>query len=224
VSAASRIVSFAGALAALAFALPPSARAQEPEAPPPAAEEPPPPQAPEPPRVVPPYPPFEYRVVYGALPPEPPRSEFSAKLWAGPGYQHFLDLGMYNGTVGASVGAQKGISSGYAEFQAVLGRTDHGLSTYQGWIGGSWEGTIDRFRLGLGMHFGFLGIKRATTGDLMAAMGVGPFAFATFDLLQYEERRALYVGARFEANWIDAAGGPSLPWLFGPSATLGWRY
>jgi hypothetical protein len=34
-----------------------------------------------------------------------------------------------------------------------------------------------------------------------------------------EQTRALYVGARFEATWIDAGGGPSLPWLFGPSAT-----
>jgi hypothetical protein len=180
---------------------------------------------PQPPQV----PPTPYYLMpapyYGTLPPQPPvrgASVFSAKLWAGPSYQRFYDLTLYGADLGVSLGAQRGISGWYGEIEANFGRTEHGLSTYQGWFGGSWEGTIDRLRLGVGVHVGFLGVQRATTGDLITGIGAGFFGFASVDLIQSDAGHALYVAARMSANWMD--GGPDSPLLWGPNASLGWRY
>ena len=114
------------------------------------------------------------------------------------------------------------MSGWYGEMEGIIGRTDHGLPTYQYWIGPTWEGRIDRVRLGVGLHFGWTGIGRATEGNMMSAFGLGFFGFASYDLYQSEEGHALYVGARMTANWLD--GGPSSVAQYGPSATLGWRY
>jgi hypothetical protein len=178
-----------------------------------------------------PAPPMPYygppAAYYPAPAPEPlPRrsaSTFSAKLWAGPSYERFYDLAMYGADFGVSLGAQRGISGWYGELEGVVGKTDHGLSTYQYWMGGSWEGRIDRVHLGLGVHLGMLAISRATTGDLMTGFGFGAFGFATVDLYQDEAGHALYLGAKITANVMEdgEGGGPA---LWGPSATLGWRY
>jgi hypothetical protein len=168
-------------------------------------------------------PPQAYYPVPEPLVPRRSASVFSAKVWAGPSYERLYDLSLYGADFGVALGAQRGISGWYAEIEGNIGRTDHGLGTYQYWVGGSWEGKIDRVHLGLGVHLGFLGINRATTGDMMTGFGFGAFGFASVDLYQSEGGHALYLGAKITGNVMqDGAGGA--PALWGPSAMLGWRY
>jgi hypothetical protein len=156
------------------------------------------------------------------LPPQPisqrERSRFSAKLWAGPAYQKLFDVDIYSAAIGASFGAQRGISGWYGEMQGNFGRTLHGLSTYEYWAGGSWEGKIDRVHLGLGVHLGLLSIVRATDGTTMSGFGFGGFVFGSVDLYQTEEGHALYLGLRMTLD--DVSSNP----IYGPSASLGWRF
>jgi len=192
---------------------------------PPVVDQGPPPAAADPA----PYPyPYPYPYYYPPAPPSPsdlpppptPRSKstFSTKLWAGPEYQKLFDVSMYSAAFGISLGAQRGISGWYAEMQGNLGETVHGLSIYEYWLGASWEGKIDRLHLGLGLHFGVLGISRATTGGIMSGGGAGGFGFASYDLYQSEDGHAVYVGARMTVDTLSDA------LLWGPSASLGWRY
>jgi hypothetical protein len=149
---------------------------------------------------------------------------FSAKLFVGPSYQRLYDLAISGANFGASVGAQRGISGFYFEVEGLAGRTAHGLSTHQVWIGGSWEAKLSRLHLGLGLHIGWLGIARATTtGGFIGGVGIGIFGFASVDLYQLEDNQALYLGARFTGDWMDSGTAPAVP-LWGPSATLGWRF
>lgn len=170
----------------------------------------------------PPYPyPYPYYDPQAPLPPPPPpqrTSQFSAKLWAGPQYQRLFDVDLYTAVFGVSLGAQRGISGWYGEMQGNFGSTVHGLSTYEYWAGASWEGKIDRVHLGLGLHLGLVAIKRATDGTSMSDVGVGGFAFASVDLYQAEGGHALYLGARMNCDTVANTS------LFGPSASLGWRY
>jgi hypothetical protein len=146
------------------------------------------------------------------------RSRLSAKLWAGPAYQKLFDVGLYSAAIGASLGAQRGISGWYGEMQGNFGSTVHGLTTYQYWAGGSWEGKIDRVHLGLGLHLGVLSIVRATDGTTMSGFGYGGFVFGSVDLYQTEEGHALYLGLRMTLDQVS--NNP----FYGPSASLGWRF
>jgi hypothetical protein len=182
-----------------------------------------PPPAPElPPGAYHPYPPSYYPPPVPAPPPGS-RTAFSAKLWAGPSYQRLYDLSLYSADFGLSLGGQRGISGWYAELEGLLGRTDHGLSTHQFWIGPTWEGKLDRVHLGLGVHFGFLAIQRATNSGLLAGGGIGVFGFASVDVYQTDDGHALYVGTRMTGDWMNGGSG-STPMLWGPSAALGWRH
>jgi hypothetical protein len=173
------------------------------------------------------YPPAPYYAPApppGAEPLRPRTSTFSAKLFAGPSYQRLYDLAILGADFGVSLGAQRGISGWYAELEGLAGRTDHGLGAYQFWFGGSWEGKISRVHLGVGLHVGFLGVERAThSGGLMSGLGLGGFGFGSVDLYQTDDGQALYAGARITANWMDS-GSNATAILWGPSATLGWRF
>jgi len=173
-----------------------------------------------------PYPPAYYPppYAYPVAPPLRPRSApvFSAKFWAGPSYERIYGVPMIGADFGVALGAQRGVSAFYGEMNGIVGRTDHGLPTYQLWFGGSWEGTIDRVRLGLGLHAGFLGIGRATSSNMIGGVGIGAFGFASVDLYQSDDGHALYLGARITGNMMD--GGQSSAALWGPSASLGYRY
>ncbi len=90
-------------------------------------------------------------------------------------------------------------------------------------MGATGEGAVtERLHLGLGIHFGYMGIVRATTSGSIGGFGLGAFGFASYDVVQSDEGHALYVGARITANGMDGGTGPVALW--GPSATLGWRY
>jgi hypothetical protein len=147
---------------------------------------------------------------------------FSAKLWLGPAYQRLYDVNFYGADFGLSLGAQRGISGWYGEMQGFAGRTDQGLPTYEFWLGPTWEAKLDRVHLGLGMHFGWTGIGRATPGEMITGLGFGLFGFASVDLYQSDEGHALYVAGRMTGNWVD--GGNTTAAQYGPSASLGWRY
>jgi hypothetical protein len=157
-------------------------------------------------------------------PPQPPRSQtaFSMKLWAGPGYQRLYDLDIWGADFGVSLGGRRGISTWSGEMQGFIGRTAHGLPVYEYWMGPTWEATLDRVHLGLGLHFGWTGIGRVTTGDLIEGLGFGIFAFASVDLYRSDDGHALYLSGRMTGNWVD--GGDTTASQFGPSAALGWRY
>lgn len=231
-----RVLAPAPALAALLLVAAP-ARAQAPAGPPVVVVVQPPAAPPEPlPTTAPapqPYPSYPY--AYPATPypypppyPEPPpplrpRSTFSMKLWAGPTYQRIYDVSMYGADFGVAFGAQRGISGVYGTLEGMAGRTSHGLTTYQYWIGSSWEGAIDRLHLGLGIHIGYAGIERATSNGSIGSLGTGVYGLASVDLLRSEEGHALFLGARFTADLMfsGASGGVG---IWGPSASVGWRY
>jgi hypothetical protein len=160
----------------------------------------------------------------GADPPRRPSSVLSGKLFVGPSYQRIYDLAIIGADFGAAVGAQRGISGWYFELEGLAGRTEHGLSAYQVWLGGSWEAKISRVHLGLGLHVGWLGIARATaTGGLVDGVGIGIFGFGSVDLYQADDNQALYLAGRVTGNWMASGESAAVP-VYGPSATLGWRF
>jgi hypothetical protein len=173
-----------------------------------------------------PYPPPAWQYPPVAQPPLVPpreaRSPFSVKIWAGPGYRLVYDLNVFTGDFGVALGAQKGTSGWYGVLEGMAGRTSHGLTAYEGWVGASWEAVMTRVHLGLGVHFGVLGFVRATTGGTMSGFGLGAFGFLTVDLYQGDEGHALYLGARLTGNWMDGDhGGVG---VVAPSTLLGYRY
>jgi hypothetical protein len=231
----------AAALALAGLALTPAARAQEQPYDPPQLDAPPPPQGQiivvVPPGYGPGYGPYlpapPPAVPYYAqpLPPLPPAAEpralqqdgFTMKLWAGPAYRRLFDVSIAGADVGAFFGGEhRGVvwSGGIG---AVLGRTDQGLSTYQIRPGASFETHLDRVRLGLGLDFSWLGITRATTGDMMTGLSLGGQLFGTVDLVQ-SGRHALYLGAKLSGEWFTTHGGGSTPFMWGPSGAVGFRY
>jgi hypothetical protein len=200
-----------------------------PQAPPPGYPPylPPPAVAPyaAPPYAAPPYAPYA-APPYAAPPPpqDVPRTHgFTAKLWAGPAYRRVFDVNIYAVDMSVAVGGQHGRSGFYGGVSGLVGKTDHGLATYQIRPGFTWEGRLDRVHLGLGLDVSYLAVQRATTGSYMDAFGVGALAFGTVDLVS-GDGHALFLGAKMSAEWLSGQGNAETPFMWGPSAMLGWRY
>jgi hypothetical protein len=195
-----------------------------PAAPYPAPLYPAPPYA-APPYGAPGYAPYGVPQYVAPPPPEdaPRTSGVTAKLWAGPAFRRIFDVNIYAIDMGAGVGRQRGNSGFYGTISGLIGKTDHGLATYQIRPGFTWEGRLDRVHLGLGVDFSYIAVRRATTGSYMDAFGVGALALGTVDLVQ-GDGHALYLGAKMSAEVLTGQGNAPTPFMWGPSAMLGWRY
>ena len=231
-------------VAALAFtglALTQAARAQTPpDAPPPPPQGQiivvlPPGYAPGAEPYAPAYPPpSPYHTPYYGQPYQPPppplepraverQDGFTMKMWAGPAYRRLFDVSIVGADLGIFFGGEHRGSVWSGGIGSMIARTDQGLATYQIRPGASWEVHLDRVRHGLGVDFSWLGITRATTGDLMTGLSAGGQLFGSVDLVQ-SGRHALYLGARLSGEWFTTHGGGDAPFMWGPSASLGWRY
>lgn len=150
-------------------------------------------------------------------------SAFTMKLWAGAAYRRVFDVSFLGADLGVFLGGERRGSVWSGGIGGFLGRTQHGLPTYQFRPGASWETILDRVRLGLGLDLSWVSVQRATSGDMMNAFGVGGQLFGTVDVVQ-SGRSALYLGARLSAEWLTTSGGGDGPLLWGPTVMAGWRY
>jgi hypothetical protein len=181
-----------------------------------------PPQAPAPappPQVAYPYPPPPQ---YLEMPPPPEReSTFSVKLAAGPSYQRIFDSSI----VGAEANIYFGTSRGwYGGFEMGYGRMTQGLLTWTFRPAFSWEGRLGIVHLGLGGNLTIISVSRATSDPAMTSFGGGVSGFGSVDLVS-DGHHTLYLALKMRAELLAGSdSGGATPWMWGPSALIGWRY
>jgi hypothetical protein len=144
---------------------------------------------------------------------------FAAKLRVGPAYRHLFFSPIVLVDADFGLGAQTSYGGIFGTFGAMFGSTIEGLFTMQIPVGATWEAPVtEGLHVGGGPSVSFLGIKRATTGNLMTDFGVGLHGFGTYDVYA-DDQAALYLE-------LDVAGdyylsGDAVPAVLLYGATLG---
>jgi hypothetical protein len=126
--------------------------------------------------------------------PDPPTT-YSLLASGGASYRHLFGSPAGLGVVGLGFGGDTGGRALYLRADYEGGRTDHGLAVHVVRLGGSIEGIIDRFRLGVGASMSVVTVFRVTQADSIDRFGVGLFGITSFDLARFDGH-ALYLGLR----------------------------
>lgn len=102
------------------------------------------------------------------------------------------------------------------------GQTAAGLSTQLLQIGASVEGIFGRFRPGVGVDLlSWFALRRITDGSWLNGRGFGAYVLASYDLVRFE-RHAVYLGARFDADFSGNFNEPGA--VLGAQGTVGYRW
>lgn len=101
---------------------------------------------------------------------------------------------------------------------AELGKTRGGLGVGEVTLSVGFQGILGRIRLGGGAAGGYGWLSRATSTATIGMFGLDAFALATVDLIDFGDRRAIYLGVKpsVGVRW----GETFFAWGHG---TLAWR-
>jgi hypothetical protein len=83
-----------------------------------------------------------------------------------------------------------------------FGETRAGLSAGKVALSGGVLGVMGRFRLGVGLELAHVWLSRPNTDRTIGAIGGGPFALATVDVVDFGQARAFFAGVRPSASWL----------------------
>jgi hypothetical protein len=208
---------------------PPAApSAAEPTPPPgydPAAQPTPPPgyDPAAPPLPPPPYP-YDYALPLSAPPPaesRPKKRPFtsSARFSLGPAFRMLSDIPFYGGEGMLAIGAEQRHLALYGQLDMFFGQTQAGLFTAHIRPGFILHGIVDPVRLGGGVQFGVLTIRRSTSDKSMVGMTVGLVADIMVDLVQWD-RSGLYLAA---SPFFDATVSSQSRVMWGATLQIGYR-
>jgi hypothetical protein len=156
--------------------------------------------------------------------PVPSRTgKFAAKADGVFAYRRIYDVGIYAGGVAGSLGAEWRRAAFYVDGAFWTGRTEYGLGAREGMLSMHVELKFERFRIGAGLGHGFVELEKATHAASSVALTVGPFALATFDLVELGgDHRAVYLRTSIDARFVAAADAAPVVW--GPAVGLGARF
>jgi hypothetical protein len=143
------------------------------------------------------------------------------KAFAGPAYRQLFSVPILLAEAELAGGVESPVGGWYGTGALRFGSTLEGLWTVQVAWGQTWEAPLGPWRLGLGPQFSWVGIKRATTGDMMWDFGLGTRLFATFDVYA-TEHAAVFTGLRAGSDWLVGSDS-DIPVLWGVSVPLGVR-
>lgn len=167
------------------------------------------------PRVVAPPPPTAAPPVLDDPEPDPTpalRTGFSTKLSLAGTYRLLYGISFMGGDLGASLGGQTRKAAFYANASLFLGSTVFGLTTTDIQVGFAAEGRLGRFRVGGGVQFALLIIRRITSDSEIFDFTFGPLVQASYDLAQWDDG-AFFVGLKVGADWLWLANdsNPGVP-------------
>jgi hypothetical protein len=191
-----------------------------------------PPQPVPAPTLAPPPPPPPVQEAPPAPAPEaPPASDshsgFSARLSLGGTYRNLYGIHFGGGDATVLLGGQTKKHVGfYADIEGFLGTTKFGLTTSNFQLGFITEGEIGRLRIGGGVLFGWLIVRRITTDGTMFDFTVGPSLQGSFDIVRFEGH-GFFVFAKGGLDWLVFATNSrntGTPVMARVSAGLGIRY
>lgn len=148
---------------------------------------------------------------------------FAAKLSAGPAYRRLFFSDIFAVATEFAFGAQTEFGGIYGTLGGISGSTLRGLWVGQSFVGASWEApVIEGLHVGGGPRLSYLAIQRATTGNMMDDLGIGLWAFSTYDVFA-ADNGAVYVGLRFGGDYNVGGDDWPPPLLWGATLTGGVR-
>jgi hypothetical protein len=130
-------------------------------------------------------------------------------------YRELYDLSIWAGGLGLSVGGEGEHHGGHANLHGLFGRTRAGLPITEIGVAGTYEMHFGGARFGVGGGVTYLGIRRATTGQHLGSIGLGPLVRLGYD---FGEGHGAYVLAQYSAQAYQG------PVVYGPMLWAGWRW
>jgi len=189
-----------------------------------------------PPPPLPPPPPPIQDVAAPPLPREeapPPTSSsdehagFSARIGVGGTYRSLYGITFGGAELDVMIGGQTRKHIGfYLDLGGFVGATEFGLVTSNLQLGFYTEGEIGRLRLGGGILFGGLLIRRVTNDSTIFDFTVGPALQGSFDIVRWDGH-GFYVFAKAGVDWLVMATNDSntgTPLMGRLTGGLGVRY
>lgn len=134
-----------------------------------------------------------YAPSYYAPPPPPSTSRYSTELYAGFDVRGLYGTGFYGARIGVAPGADLEHVAIHAALEGFFGSTASGLATGQFRVAPEFLGRWGRVRFGGGPATSFFFIRRATNGHSMWDWSLGLALKLSVDVIQFDERRALYL-------------------------------
>jgi hypothetical protein len=145
----------------------------------------------------------------------------SVKLEAGYSLRKLDDFGVSGLDLRGGVGAENKYIGHYFSLGFLYGSTSQSLRTYSLMGGYNLDFRISIVRVGAGVEFGYLWVRRASVDARMFALGIGAYGHGGVDIVQFGpgERFGLYVDGRIQGSvhYTNAL-------LWGPSIVVGVRF